>query len=104
MKTQEEIDKLMRENPRSLKYEDIPPEQQQAAADNLGDIACLILKAPRGRLKEVRHFSATELGNKTGIEFVFDPELTEEESEILNRGLDLLNAMAGGRPIIRPKG
>ncbi len=102
-KTEEEIDRILQKDKRALKYEDIPPELQQAAVDNLGDIICnLILNIPRGRLKEIKHFSATELGNKTGLEFVFDPVLTEEESKILNRGLDAINALAGGRPLIRP--
>lgn len=102
-KTEEEIERIMQEDRRSLKYEDIPPELQQAAVDNLGDIICnLILNIPRERLKEIKHFSATELGNKTGIEFVFEPELTEEEDKTLKRGLETVNALAGGRPLIYP--
>jgi hypothetical protein len=101
-KSQEEIDDLLCKDPRSLSYKDLPQEMQQAAADNLGDIVCGILNIPRERLKEVQHFDATELGNKTGIIFLFEPELTEEENKKFEAALEVVNKLAGGRPLIRP--
>jgi hypothetical protein len=79
-----------------ISFKDLSEEDVKVASEKLSEFACYVLCLPRSRLKEVKLFDMTELNNKTGLEFIWDPPLSEEQNSRLFEVLKIVNTLLGG--------
>lgn len=72
------------------------------AEEKMAELLCMLLEVPRSRLKMLKLFDGTAIEEgRTGMDFKFEPELTQVEEKKLQSMFRKLNTFLGAsRPPI----